>query len=142
MDKLKRIILVLLAVPMLLFFFNVQSAYAVDNSALIAQLQQEIQSLMQQIIALLQQQLQTKNVVNTYSNSKTATLTVSATGVTAYVSINNGAQFTYSSPVTLNNGDAYSVIASASSGGANSNSKCSGTASSGGSYVCNIKINQ
>lgn len=136
MKKVQKIFLILLAIPVILFGLNVRPALAVDNSALIAQLEQEIQSLMKQIIALLQQQIQTIP----QTNSKPNTLTVNATGVTAYVSINGGPQFAYTSPITLNNGDTYSVTASSSNGG-NSTSKCSGTASSGGTYTCNIKIN-
>jgi hypothetical protein len=117
---------------------------AADNSVLIAQLEQEIQDLIKQIIALLQQQMQAKisvaNPAQTQLGSKTATLTVNVAGTSAYVSINNGAQFVYVSPITLNNGDTYSVIASSANGGGSSNSKCSGTASFGGSYVCNISM--
>jgi len=142
MKKINKIILVFLAVPVVLFSFNIQPALAVDNSALIAQLQAQIADLIRQIIALLQQQVKTQS--NAQVNSQgSATLTVNATGVTAYVSINGGAQFAYTSPIILNNGDKYSVTASVSSsnGAGNSTSKCNGTASSGGSYVCNININ-
>jgi hypothetical protein len=138
MNRDKKIFLALIIFGALVFF-NAQPVLAVDNSALIAQLQQEIASLIRQIIALLQQQIK----AGTNNNSKTATLTVNASGVTAYVSINGGSQFAYTSPITLNNGDKYSVVASASgsNGAGNSTSKCNGTASSGGTYVCNININ-
>lgn len=154
MEKIKKIIFLLLVVPILLFGFNVQFASAADNSDLIAQLEQEIQGLLRQIIALLQQQMQaqisgTQPKIQTQmqnqpqTNSGSSTLTVNAFGVIAYVSINNGPQFAYISPITLNSGDAYSVTASlpGSSGNGNSTSKCSGTASSGGNYVCNVSMN-
>jgi len=139
-------VFILLAIPVFLFTFNTPRVSAQDNSALILQLQQEIQSLMRQLITLLQQQIisqaqvQTPVQIQAQNNSKTAVLTVNATGVTAYVSINNGAQFAYTAPIILNNGDAYLVVASISNNG-NSTSKCSGTASSGGNYVCNINMN-
>jgi len=139
MKTIIRIILVLLLVPVILFSFNIKPALAIDNSALIAQLQAQIASLIKQIIVLLQQQVKTQS--NNQINSQgTATLTVNAAGVMAYVSINGGAQFAYTSPITLNSGDTYSVTASSSNNGT-STSKCSGTASSGGSYVCNINMN-
>ena len=144
MKDYKKIILFLFIIPLFLFGFGVGSvsAQTQNNTALIAQLEQEIQNLIRQIIALLQQQIQAKILsnANLNTNSGTATLTVNATGVTAYVSINGGNQFAYASPITLNNGDSYSVTASSSGGGGNSTSKCNGVASSGGSYVCNIKI--
>ncbi|MDP3882686.1 MAG: hypothetical protein Q8Q48_01375 [Candidatus Staskawiczbacteria bacterium] len=81
---------------------------------------------------------------NSAPNSGQATLTVNVTGATAYVSINGGSQFAYSGPIKLNNGDKYSVIVSSStsSNGNTSSSKttCSGTASSGGTYYCNINV--
>jgi len=142
---MKKFILILLIIPIFLFIFNVQFASAADNSALIFQLQQEIASLIRQIIVLLQQQIKTQTQIQQQSSNQSgsAVLTVNASGVVAYVSINNGSQFVYVSPINLNNGDTYLVTASVGSGGeGNSTSKCSGKASSGGSYVCNIKMNQ
>jgi len=158
MKNIKKIFVVLafLAVPVFLFGYNAKPVFAADNSVAV---QQEIQSLIRQIISLLQQitqlrlaqqnqmqqapvQPQVQTQTQTSSGLQTATLTVKASGVTAYVSINNGSQFAYTTPITLNNGDTYSVTASASSGGSgNSTSKCSGVASSGGTYTCNITIN-
>jgi molybdopterin converting factor small subunit len=166
MKNLYKIVLVFLIVPVLLFAFNAKAVSVDDNSSLIAQLQAQIESLIKQIIALIQRSAQIKptaslpvpvnfmqntNHVSTQvntntqinsgssssSDSKTATLTVNAIGVTAYVSINNAPQFAYSGPITLNNGDIYSVTASSSG----STTKCNGTASSGGSYTCNINVN-
>jgi hypothetical protein len=133
MENSKKIFLVL-AILGVLVFLNAQPVSAQDNSALIAQLQQEIQSLIKQIIALMQQRIKLQN-----NNSQTATLTVNVSGVTAYISINGGTQFAYTSPLILNNGDTYLVTASSSNNGT-STSKCSGIASSGSSYVCNISI--
>jgi hypothetical protein len=81
---------------------------------------------------------------NSSSGSGQATLTVNVTGATAYVSINGGSKFAYSNPITLNNGDKYSVTVtqntSSGSNTSNSSTTCSGTASSGGTYYCNINV--
>ena len=65
MDKIKKIVVVLLSLPLFLFVFNIQYIHAQDNSALIVQLEQEIQNLIKQIIALIQQSIQEKIKSNT-----------------------------------------------------------------------------
>ena len=60
MQKIQKIILILLAVPILLLSFNVRPVLAADNSVLIVQLEQEIQNLIKQIIAIFSQSIQQK----------------------------------------------------------------------------------
>ena len=139
------------------FMFGIAGpAFAQTNS--VEALRSQIQALIKQITDLIRQLIQAQiastqnqNLIQTTSpqiqainnsNSEHATLTVNATGVTAYVSINNGAQFAYTSPLTLNNGDTYSVTATLNNSGSNSTSKCSGKVSGGGNYTCNVSMNQ
>lgn len=164
MKQTGKIILTFLLVPGLAFAFNANAATTNNTAALIAQLQQEIENLVKQIIALIQASIQKQTVASINTNTGTttqvqsnsqvniqgqtqnssgaATLTINVSGATAYVSINNGAQFAYTSPITLNNGDTYSVKVSVPSttGIGSSNSTCSGTVSAGGSYICNMQI--
>lgn len=145
MLKNKKLFFVLLAVPFLLFVFNVQFVSAQDNSILIAQLEQKIQVLLRQIIAIIQEKIRQASLQNaTQSNLQNqngqATLTINASGTPAYVSINNGPQFPYSSQIVLNDGDTYAVTASHANGQSSSTSKCSGKASAGGKYTCNIAM--
>ncbi len=130
MDK---IFFVFLAI--ILFVFYANFVLAAQNSLTV---QQQIKSLLRQIIDLLKQILSIKlgqiknSSVQVQSNAGQALLTVNAKGVTAFVSINGGVPFAYASPIYLQNGDTYSVSAA--------NSKCSGIASTGGNYTCNISV--
>lgn len=148
MEKIKKLFAFLILGALL---FGAGLVFAADGSALT--LQQQIEMLLRQIIELLRQiiqiklaQIQSRQQQTGWQNGNyvlqqdKAVLTVNASGVKAYVSINGGIPFLYENPITLNNGDKYSVTASAQDKGGSSSSKCMGTASLGGVYTCNISV--
>lgn len=141
MVKAQKFLIVMVLLSMFLFSPIAKPILAADSPALT--LQQQIELLLNQIISLLKQILQIKMAdVNRQSATQvqTATLTVNTSGVLAYVSINGGERFEYSSPIILNDGDKYLVTAENSGEGSNSTTKCGGIASAGGVYICNVAM--
>lgn len=134
----KKIIVYTLLIAMVLATSLARPVLAQNNQAQIQALQQQIVSLYQQIVDLLrkliQARLQQMQQNPLQAGNPAPVLTVNASGVTPMVSINGGSAFVYAGPLTLKDGDRYSVTAQNGS----SSSKCSGTVSSTGTYTCNI----
>lgn len=149
-----------LSIVALLFFslFGISfglNVVAIDNLQAPLSLSQMVESLIQKIFDLLRQIAQTTTDSNQQKqiqqpktelplqqarDNEVALLTVNASGIAAYVSINAKAAFVYTEPIILSSGDTYLVYASRENSGSKNISKCGGTASSGGRYICNIKI--
>jgi hypothetical protein len=155
---MKKVILVLFFVLFSAFLFNVNDRLVFAQSEPASIVQEQIKSFLQQIIVLLQKIIEIKKAelaaqqvknqaavlpppVNSPSGRQ-ATLIVRSSGVRPFVSINGQTAFEYTNPITLNDGDFYAVTASVIDASGSSISKCSGRASPGGFYTCNININR